>query len=264
MNEAKDIARNVFRVIRRIVVWFYTKWIDLQFALGRKSPFKIPIIINNFNRLTFPMQLIAFLERAGYTNLIILDNQSTYPPLLEYYKECPHRVIRLNKNYGHLALWESGLFDKFKWGYFAYTDSDILPGTKCPPDFMLKLKNMLSSHFNIDKVGFAIRIDDLPDHFLLHEKVKTYETRYWQNQTLPDVYEAPIDTTFALYKPHTDLVAGEIYTVPALRIGGIYTASHLPWYNNTANPNEEERYYLDTCNTSSSMGMQQKGARTTY
>ncbi|NJM26394.1 MAG: glycosyltransferase family 2 protein [Bacteroidia bacterium] len=232
--------------------------------MGSKSAFKIPIIINNFNRLTFPMQLIAFLERAGYTNLIILDNRSTYPPLLEYYNQCPHQVIRLDQNYGHLALWKSGLYTKFKWSYFAYTDSDILPGAECPPDFMLKLKNMLLSHFNVDKVGFAIRIDNLPGFFALHEKVKAYEARYWNNEVSPNVYKAPIDTTFALYKPHTALVAGEIYTVPALRLAGCYTANHLPWYNDTANPTAEEKFYMDTCNASSSMGMQQKGTRMTY
>lgn len=40
----------------------------------------IPIIINNFNRLTCLQRLIASLEVRGYHNIYIIDNNSTYPP----------------------------------------------------------------------------------------------------------------------------------------------------------------------------------------
>ena len=42
---------------------------------------QIPIIINSFNRLTTLKQLISSLEQRGLTNIYILDNNSTYPPL---------------------------------------------------------------------------------------------------------------------------------------------------------------------------------------
>ena len=66
----------------------------------------IPIIINNYNRLTMLKKLIDSLTSRGYTNIVILDNQSTYPPLLEWYAECQFEVIRLPKNYGFKALWK--------------------------------------------------------------------------------------------------------------------------------------------------------------
>lgn len=59
----------------------------------------IPIIINNYNRLTMLKKLIDSLTSRGYTNIVILDNQSTYPPLLEWYAKCQFEVIRLPKNY---------------------------------------------------------------------------------------------------------------------------------------------------------------------
>ena len=52
----------------------------------------IPIVINNYNRITTLLQLINGLESRGYRNIYIIDNKSTYPPLLEYYKNCPYTV----------------------------------------------------------------------------------------------------------------------------------------------------------------------------
>jgi hypothetical protein len=53
------------------------------------------------------------------------------------------------------------------------------------------------------------------------------------------VYRAPIDTTFALYR------AGVPFQMePALRTGNPYVARHLPWYQNSARPSAEQRYYL--------------------
>lgn len=45
----------------------------------------VPIFINARDRLGVMKKLIDWLLDAGYRNLIILDNNSTYPPLLEYY-----------------------------------------------------------------------------------------------------------------------------------------------------------------------------------
>ncbi len=75
---------------------------------------KIPIIINNFNRLDSMKQLIESLEKRGYTNIFIIDNLSTYPPLLEYYNTCKYTVFRLDRNIGMNALWGSGLNQKIQ------------------------------------------------------------------------------------------------------------------------------------------------------
>ena len=71
-------------------------------------------------------------------NLYIIDNQSTYPPLLEYYTRLPYPVYMLNKNVGHLSLWETGIFKQFKDSYYAYTDSDLEILPNCPDDFIEK------------------------------------------------------------------------------------------------------------------------------
>lgn len=236
-------------------VGYHLKWLSVQ---------DIPIVINNFNRLTIPLQLIGFLENCGFSRIIILDNNSTYPPLLKFYEQCKHTVIRSSENYGHLAFWKSGLYQQYKWNYFAYTDSDVVPLGDCPKDFLKHFKSILDKNKRIDKVGFGIKIDDLPDSFSLRKKVVEYENRYWQREVQPHLFDAPIDTTFALYRPLSQLSGGEIYTLPAYRTGFPFLIRHLPWYVDSNNLSEEEIYFIQTCNDSSSMGQHQRGNERVY
>lgn len=70
---------------------------------------EIPFIINNFNLLTTLIQLTESLTSRVYTRIFILDNASTYPPLLDYYQTSPSTVFRLKENLGFKALWKSEL-----------------------------------------------------------------------------------------------------------------------------------------------------------
>lgn len=77
--------------------WFIPE-IKKRFLGVKRINYKdIPIIINNYNRLEMLTKLIHGLENKGYHNLYIIDNQSTYPPLLEYYTKIPYPVYMLNK-----------------------------------------------------------------------------------------------------------------------------------------------------------------------
>ena len=169
-------------------------------------------------------KLIHSLENRGYHNLYIIDNQSTYPPLLEYYTRLPYPVYMLNKNVGHLSLWETGIFKQFKDSYYAYTDSDLEILPNCPDDFIEKFILLLQKYPKALKAGFSICIDDLPDHYKLKEK------------------------TFAVYKPY---FIGEPIDPDCfcIRTGYPYSVRHLPWYMNSAKPTEEELYYLEHIKT---------------
>ena len=136
---------------------------------------KIPVIINNFNRVSTLRDLISFLESRGYFNIFIIDNASTYPPLLEYYKNTPYKVFMLDQNIGYKALWRSGIYKMFKNNFFVYTDSDIVPVESCPDDFMLRFLEVLKKHPLATKAGFGLKIDDLPEHFANRESVIEWE-----------------------------------------------------------------------------------------
>lgn len=136
---------------------------------------EIPIIINNFNRLTTLRLLTETLTACGYTNIYILDNASTYPPLLEYYKTCPFTVFHLNQNLGFKALWESPLKKRFCNDYYIYTDSDVIPSDYCPKDFIDYFFKELKKHPFARKIGFSLRIDNIPDSYIHKEEVINLE-----------------------------------------------------------------------------------------
>ena len=210
--------------------------------------FEIPIIINNFNRLTYLKELINSLESRGYKNIYIIDNKSTYPPLLEYYKKIPYKVFLLEQNLGYLALWKSSIHKKFKNQYFVYTDSDVVPIDECPNNFIQYFYELMQIYPRASKIGCALRIDDLPNCYKNKNKVIEWETKFWNREIKKDIYRAPIDTTFALYRPNAK---GPAYNHDfMLRIGGLYQAKHLPWYNDDQNLTEEEQYYINHTKTS--------------
>lgn len=205
----------------------------------------IPVIINNYNRLETLKKLISGLESRGYYNIHIIDNHSSNPGLLEYYKNLKYRVYLLDQNLGCGTLWKSGLFKKFKRNYFVYTDSDMVMVDECPDDFMNVFLNVLKRHPLAQKVGFSLKIDDLPDCYLLKDHVIDFEGQYY-NYYLEDeqLYRAPIDSTFALYRPRAKEKHAN-NNIEIYRTAFPYMAYHLPWYQDSLNPDDDEKYYLE-------------------
>jgi hypothetical protein len=245
----KEFLFQIKKRIKRLMAFEFRKIQRLanHNKINQSNSFHIPIIINNRNRYTYLKQLVDWLTHAGYTNLYILDNDSTYPPVLEYYKVTPAKIIYLNKNSGYKALWLSDFFDRVKEGYYAYTDADVLPDKNCPNDvvFQLYLKLVNYSH---EKCGPALKIDDLPDHYKHKLKVIQNETPFWIKPIEENVFQAPIDTTFALYKP---FAYGNADECSAIRVGGDLTFLHQPWYENSNQPDEETSYYVSHSSDSS-------------
>lgn len=236
--------------MRPLNYWFYFRYFRIL-ELARPSRItdlkQVPVIINNFNRLTYLKQLIGFLESRGFGNIVILDNASTYPPLLEYYNTCRYKIFRLEKNMGHLALWKSGISKKFNRDFFVYTDSDVVPVKECPDDFMEVFMNTLKKHRFARKVGFSLRIDNLPSHYRNRDEVIKWEKQYYEKDAGELLYRAPIDTTFALYRPRA--TGGSNDYVPMYRTKYPYAAEHLPWYADSSNMSEEDLYYTRHAST---------------
>lgn len=211
-------------------------------------PCETPIIINNFNRLTFLRELIERLEKCGYKNIYIIDNASTYPPLLDYYDKLKYKIYRLEDNVGFLSFWKTEIYKQFKNQYFVYTDSDVVPSDECPDDFLSYFYFLMKKYPRASKVGFSLKIDDLPDTFSNKAKVLDWESKFWDNELEPGIYKAAIDTTFALYRPNVK--GGAFFHDFMIRTAGKYSAKHLPWYNDDSNPTEEEKYYIANAKTS--------------
>lgn len=211
--------------------------------LSEKDSYNVPVIINNYNRLTYLKTLIEWLEKSGYTNIIILDNNSTYPPLFDYYKTTRHKVVFLKANLGYMALWKSDYFNEIKSKYYVYTDPDVVPNKDCPKDLVFQLYKVLKSHTYIEKAGAALKIDDLPEHYNMKSEVIKAEEKYWSKEVSTNVYDALVDTTFALYRP---LAFGNAEECKGYRLGGKYSLHHLPWYENSSQLSEENQFYKNS------------------
>lgn len=218
---------------------------------------QIPIIINNYNRLTFLRDLVDGLQQRGYTNLYIIDNNSSYPPLLEYYKTAPCTVFRLDQNLGFRAFKLSGIYKRFRRQFYVYTDSDIYLPEACPDDFLQQFYRILVHAPYTTKVGCALRIDDLPDHYSQRDRVRQWESQFWQHPIGDDCYEAKIDTTFALYKPNTGI--GVKRMARNIRVAGPYACQHRPWYIDSKNLDTEEQYYISSVSQTTMWSSAAKG-----
>ena len=144
-----------------------------------------PVIIITRDRLDSLEQLVLWLENVGQENIWFCDNASTYPPLVDYLKSSPHHVRFNEINFGHRAPWLSGLVTNSVLTHFIVTDPDVVPCDDCPLDALDVFAKVLTDHSEIDKVGFGLRIDDLPDHYEHAESVRVWESQFWTNTYIP-------------------------------------------------------------------------------
>ena len=200
----------------------------------------IKVVINNRNRLTTTKNMVEHLLRLNPNEeIIILDNDSTYAPLLEWYETIKDKVqVRKDVNHGHTAFWTIEL-DKTIGEYFVYTDSDIELNPNFPTNWKERMYQILDK-YKVDKVALALRIDDLPEKYVLANQVKGNEHRWWREEVEKNVFKADTDTTFALYRNIFD------NCFPSLRMAHEdMICRHIPWYHDIKNLDEEEKYYLE-------------------
>lgn len=207
---------------------------------------RLPVIVVCRDLLSDLILLVKWLEKASHENIILLDNNSTYPPLLEYLCASPHDVIRLDSNLGHRSPWLSGLVHRLdSTTPFVVTDPDLLPDPEAPDDSFEYLQDILLRHPAFDKAGFGLHIDDLPVYYSHRAEVISWETPFWTKEIEPAVFAAHLDTTLALHRPGTPYKVTD-----ALRTGAPYMARHLPWYRDLSHPDEETIHYLKHRNPS--------------
>lgn len=194
-------------------------------------------LIINYNRITLPVNL-AFWAYTNGLDPVIVDNNSTYQPLLDYYKfRCPFPVLRMDENYGAHVVWEQnvlktlGITDKY-----IVTDPD-LDCSNIPDDFLAVLEAGLLKYPFFDKCGFSLETKGATSPGTVE-----WELQFWK-QPLDDIYfNAAIDTTFALYKT-------PVFSYKGIRTNRPYTAIHVPWaYTHVKDLPEDEQFYYRTQN----------------
>jgi hypothetical protein len=200
----------------------------------------IPVFIMARDRFTCLKKTVEYVNKLKDIEVIIIDSASTYPPLLDWYKTKPCRIIYRGRN-GGVHAWRKVVPEFLKKerreGYFVLTDPD-LELENIPLDILDVLRGGLEKYPEVCKAGLGIKIDDLSSDFPLYKEIMRIEKRFWINKRDDFWFNAGIDTTFAMYR-----VGGECEGL-GIRANYPYVCRHLSWYLDLNNIPEDELYYL--------------------
>jgi hypothetical protein len=215
------------------------------------------IVILNRDRFNPIKEQVEVLISKGYNNITIIDNQSTYQPLLDWYKQSDldvfYNTVTPNSNQAFkdlISIGHTKFCDIIK-DWYVFNDSDIIPLDTVPDTFIDDLI-YYAKKYNRTKVGMSIKIDDIDLSYPLNAWVHSYESTYWTNGIHDDsgieLYPHPIDTTFAVHAPNTL----PVWSDNTLRVGIPYIVKHAPFYYDPNNLPEDEKHYLSHMNKQSS------------
>ena len=238
-----------FRLKRHISFHFHVLLHPISLDKSRLLPGSMPVLINNFNRLSpLQEQLQWLLSLPEKLSIIIVDNHSDYPPLLDYYRtlNLPNvQVVRLGFN-----SWLHGVsyISKQLKGFekFIITDCDLHPYPGTPVNLISHLSELMDKYPHYNHIGLSLEIDDLPADSPLTDMVRRNELRFWPPNTPMinnEVMEAHIDSTFAMYRSSSRVRK----LGPALRTCRPYTLCHIDWYVMPYQYSEEYLMYLKSC-----------------
>ncbi len=198
-------------------------------------------VIIGYNQCTFIKNMVKQLEK--YTSdILIIDNASTYQPLLDYYaKDFKYTLLKQKANYGAYVYWENRI-QKIVGDIYILTDPDLQFNLNLPDNFIHEFIDIMN-YFKVSRVGFALFIDSddiRTDVTFLGKSIKVWESQFWQHRlTYPlcpsmELYKADIDTTFCLINKR--------YQNHHIRVAGDYTCFHIPWHKNFQHQLEEGEY----------------------
>lgn len=209
-----------------------------------------PCFIINRDRFTTTKNMVAYLQQIPEIRVVIIDNDSKYPALLEWYDTNPCEIERLPYNFGNFCVWgrldafegftKPDFLKKYREGEEDYivTDSDLdLSGV--PLDFLDVLKEGRAKYEWTAKVGLSLSIDNLPECERTVD-VLNWERGNWYNRMDDTRFlKAAVDTTFALTRG-----SGEPNDFDkCLRTDKPYTAIHVPWTYTADNVPEDEKFF---------------------
>jgi hypothetical protein len=198
-----------------------------------------PIFLTNLNRLTTTRKMVEDLFRLnGNADIIIIDNASTYPPLLEWYDEIKKdvKLIRHTENRGPWAFFYSGIFSKVESDHYVYSDADLELNPDMPKNWQEIMFEVLHHHNR--KASLALRISDLPDNDM-KPQILNHQNVCWYETDEPNIYRAITDMTFSM-----DMKVNG-YRYESMRMAANFECKHVPWYLDFDNLPEEEKYYLE-------------------
>lgn len=228
-----------------------------------------PVFVNSFNQLTYLKNILHWFYDHDFRNVFVIDQLSSYPPLLEYYQSPDFSrvatLLRLEQNIGPrnavrmIKIWRHGI-------PFFFTDPDLEMPQKIDNQFASRFFRV-SETYGARKVGIALALHDANkfDPKLTASgpyegiPILDWEKGFWEKELETDVYRADVDTTFFLWNERAQKITNllshnRIVTkvrkkmghrlMRDIRLAGTgFEARHLPWYHKDGWPEEEKEFY---------------------
>lgn len=214
-----------------------------------------PVFVISYNLLTYVRDTVETLRKYN-CDIYILDNKSTYEPLLDYLRGLQRDSIAnvhfLDKNYGHTVVYLPDWRKYAVRGLYFFTDPDLKFPECMPPTFLDDLAEICEARKAM-KVGLALQIHGVPlrtDAMYKGQPLALWESRFW-SRLIPDkkyvLFDAEVDTTFCVYNTNVNRRPTHI------RVAGPYTVVHRPWdplYKNELSDDELEAYKVNNISSS--------------
>lgn len=222
----------------------------------------IPILINNRDLLESVIEQFKFFLRCPEASIHIIDNGSTYPPLLEWYNMMTGGAYEPGIEYrartflsfmffhflpgnGGPRMGQSLIpFIKGEFDYYFMSDADMDYSDIDPTTFLSDLQAGLERYPQIEGASASIRIDDLPDTNMA-KLARQYEAANWGTYATLTCDQFDSDTYTQYYSGGSDVnwylglcdTAGVLRRVVPQWQGGYsgirstkHIARHRPWY----------------------------------
>lgn len=211
----------------------------------------IPLIIPNFNQLTYLKQLITWWHfyHPEYP-VHIVDNGSTYEPLLKFYEKNKDvewiKIHRAPENKCAENLTEF-LKNRF-FPFYVISDPDIMPHPATPPNFLEVFKSLIDSGFH--HTGFDLITDDIPDWCEKRAHIQYDESQIKSKVDMNglsfEINRAPLDTTFCLFSSANGGWQAPMNGKDWGNCARVFKAFHLSWYLHPDYINPEMDNYFRT------------------
>lgn len=211
----------------------------------------IPLIIPNFNQLTYLKNLINWWKWYYPENPVyVIDNNSDYVPLKEYYSQNAFTLYQSENNFIENL---NGVLEVRKFEYYVISDPDIMPHPATLPNFLEIFKHAID-HYGFHHAGFDLITEDIPDWNPKQKWIQGDEIMLKGNPVVINYdgrdyngYKAPLDTTFCLFKRDNGGWSAPMSAENWTNSLRLFKAFHLPWYLKKENLNEEMKHYFATC-----------------
>ncbi|KAJ3167444.1 hypothetical protein HDU88_002366 [Geranomyces variabilis] len=220
----------------------------------------VPIFIQFKDRITYLLEFIRSLHRVIQTpfEIIIIDDSSTFPAAVNFLKRLNDSGITIlhpaaraadapfDMIYKDVAKLITAHMNTTEAENFIWTDPDVPLDGDGPGDILVVYAEALRQHGELYNVGCSLRwdnwLEEIRDGKIENEKhwVKAPVHCLEYRQVCYHYLEAPIDTTFAMFRKGVTL---KRLSSPSIRMIAPLGCRHLDWIIPKDSIPADVRYY---------------------